>query len=262
MQKQVQDEPADSTAFGFRRVPVDDKQGLVRGVFDSVADSYDVMNDVMSGGLHRVWKSRMIDALYMPKQSARPRRLVDIAGGTGDIAFRACDRAARLGLSLDVQVIDANAEMLRVGRDRARFKQAGQRLDFIVGNAESLPLEDASVDFYTIAFGIRNVTHRDRALAEARRVLRPGGRFVCLEFSHLPSHPLQRAYDAYSFNIIPRLGRLIAGDAQSYQYLVESIRTFPAAPQFQQELEAAGLARCAYQHLTGGIAALHTGWRI
>ena len=265
MQKDRQDNRTDSTnstAFGFRQVPVGDKQGLVRGVFDSVADNYDVMNDVMSVGLHRLWKNRMIDALHLPKQSNRACRMVDIAGGTGDIAFRACDRAARLGLTLNVQVIDANAEMLRVGRDRARFKQAGQKLDFIVGNAESLPLDDASVDFYTIAFGIRNVTHRDRALAEARRVLRPGGRFVCLEFSQLPSRPLQRAYDAYSFNIIPRLGGLVANDADSYQYLVESIRTFPAAPQFKAELQAAGLDRCAYQHLTGGIAALHCGWRI
>ena len=251
---------AETIDFGFREVARADKQGLVRGVFDAVADKYDVMNDVMSGGLHRLWKARMIDALYM-----RPKarlRLVDVAGGTGDIALRAHARAQKLGTALDAYIIDANAEMMRAGRQRQAVQSQGEHMHFTTGIAEQLPLPDASADMLTIAFGIRNVTDRAAALQEAHRVLRPGGRFVCLEFSHMPSAVLQKAYDAYSFNLIPPMGALVAGERAAYQYLVESIRRFPTANAFLGELEAAGFARAEAQLLSGGIAALHMGWRL
>ena len=247
-----------TTDFGFRRVKTDDKQGLVREVFDSVADQYDLMNDLMSGGLHRVWKSRMIDALYLRPNSAM--RLIDVAGGTGDIAFRAGERAARINSQLSAQVIDANTQMVRVGRDRAA--RAKHCVDFLTGTAEALPLADNVADVVSIAFGIRNVTHRDKALAEMHRVLKPGGRFVCLEFSHMPSRTLQAAYDAYSFNVIPPLGQMVTGDKDSYQYLVESIRRFPAATAFAGDIRAAGFQRVRHEMLSGGVAALHMGWKL
>jgi demethylmenaquinone methyltransferase/2-methoxy-6-polyprenyl-1,4-benzoquinol methylase len=261
--KAMDETASDKVDFGFREVARDDKQGLVRGVFDAVADKYDVMNDLMSGGLHRVWKARMIDALHI-----RPRthlQLIDVAGGTGDIALRALARAAKLGSTLDAHIIDANAEMMRAGRARPDIKKAAQkagRFHFTTGIAEALPLPDASADLLTIAFGIRNVTDRAAALAQAHRVLRPGGRFVCLEFSHMPSAMLQKAYDAYSFTLIPPMGGLVAGERAAYQYLVESIRRFPTAEVFLEELRAAGFARAEAQTLSGGIAALHMGWRL
>lgn len=249
--------------FGFRKVARDDKQGLVRGVFDAVADKYDVMNDVMSGGLHRLWKARMIDALYMRPHSKL--QLVDVAGGTGDIALRAHARAQKCGTLLDAHIIDANAEMMKAGRKRQAVQenmQQANNMHFTTGIAEQLPLPDGCADMLTIAFGIRNVTDRAAALKEAHRVLRPGGRFVCLEFSHLPSGVLQKLYDAYSFSIIPPMGALVAGERDAYQYLVESIRRFPTANAFLGEVEAAGFARAEAQLLSGGIAALHMGWRV
>jgi demethylmenaquinone methyltransferase/2-methoxy-6-polyprenyl-1,4-benzoquinol methylase len=249
--------------FGFRQVARDDKQGLVRGVFDAVADKYDVMNDVMSGGLHRLWKARMIDALYMRPHSKL--QLVDVAGGTGDIALRAHARAQKCGTLLDAHIIDANAEMMKAGRKRQAVQenmQQANNMHFTTGIAEQLPLPDGCADMLTIAFGIRNVTDRAAALKEAHRVLRPGGRFVCLEFSHLPSAVLQKLYDAYSFSIIPPMGALVAGERDAYQYLVESIRRFPTANAFLGEVEAAGFARAEAQLLSGGIAALHMGWRV
>ncbi|MBL6641334.1 MAG: class I SAM-dependent methyltransferase [PS1 clade bacterium] len=249
--------------FGFREVARGDKQGLVRGVFDAVADKYDVMNDVMSGGLHRLWKARMIDALYMRPHSKL--QLVDVAGGTGDIALRAHARAQKCGTLLDAHIIDANAEMMKAGRKRQAVQenmQQANNMHFTTGIAEQLPLPDGCADMLTIAFGIRNVTDRAAALKEAHRVLRPGGRFVCLEFSHLPSAVLQKLYDAYSFSIIPPMGALVAGERDAYQYLVESIRRFPTANAFLGEVEAAGFARAEAQLLSGGIAALHMGWRV
>ena len=249
--------------FGFREVARDDKQGLVRGVFDAVADKYDVMNDVMSGGLHRLWKARMIDALYMRPHSKL--QLVDVAGGTGDIALRAHARAQKCGTLLDAHIIDANAEMMKAGRKRQAVQenmQQANNMHFTTGIAEQLPLPDGCADMLTIAFGIRNVTDSAAALKEAHRVLRPGGRFVCLEFSHLPSAVLQKLYDAYSFSIIPPMGALVAGERDAYQYLVESIRRFPTANAFLGEVEAAGFARAEAQLLSGGIAALHMGWRV
>jgi demethylmenaquinone methyltransferase/2-methoxy-6-polyprenyl-1,4-benzoquinol methylase len=254
---------AETIDFGFREVARADKQGLVRGVFDAVADKYDVMNDVMSGGLHRLWKARMIDALYMRPHSKLQR--VDVAGGTGDIALRAHARAQKCGTLLDAHIIDANAEMMKAGRKRQAVQenmQQANNMHFTTGIAEQLPLPDGCADMLTIAFGIRNVTDRAAALKEAHRVLRPGGRFVCLEFSHLPSAVLQKLYDAYSFSIIPPMGALVAGERDAYQYLVESIRRFPTANAFLGEVEAAGFARAEAQLLSGGIAALHMGWRV
>jgi demethylmenaquinone methyltransferase/2-methoxy-6-polyprenyl-1,4-benzoquinol methylase len=250
-----------TTSFGFQTVNEEDKQGLVRGVFDAVADKYDIMNDLMSAGLHRLWKQRLVDSLHIRPHADGVLRLIDMAGGTGDIAFRACQRADKLSSQISVQVVDANEQMVGVGAKRGRDNGFGQ-VDFITGTAEALPVADQSADYVTIAFGIRNVTHRDRALAEAYRVLKPGGRFVCLEFSHMPLKLAQKFYDAYSFNVIPPMGKAITGDASAYQYLIESIRQFPKAEAFLEEVAAAGFARCQFQRLNGGIAALHSGWRI
>jgi demethylmenaquinone methyltransferase/2-methoxy-6-polyprenyl-1,4-benzoquinol methylase len=250
-----------TTSFGFQTVNEEDKQGLVRGVFDAVADKYDIMNDLMSAGLHRLWKQRLVDSLHIRPHADGVLRLIDMAGGTGDIAFRACQRADKLSSQISVQVVDANEQMVGVGAKRGRDNGFGQ-VDFITGTAEALPVADQSADYVTIAFGIRNVTHRDRALAESYRVLKPGGRFVCLEFSHMPLKLAQKFYDAYSFNVIPPMGKAITGDASAYQYLIESIRQFPKAEAFMEEVAAAGFARCQFQRLNGGIAALHSGWRI
>lgn len=251
-----------SASFGFREVSRAEKSALVRGVFTSVATRYDVMNDAMSGGVHRLWKSAMIDWL-------KPRpgmRLLDVAGGTGDIAFRILDSAnkalAEGKTPAAVTVCDINEAMLSVGRDRAVDAGRLDNLDWIVGNAEALPFDTARYDAYTIAFGIRNVTDIPAALREARRVLKPGGRFLCLEFSNVEIRPLEALYDFYSFNIVPQLGRMIAGDADSYRYLVESIRRFPDRETFKGMIEDAGFGRVSCRALSGGIVALHSGWRI
>ena len=247
-------------SFGARDVRADEKEGLVRGVFDSVATSYDAMNDLMSAGVHRAWKRTLIDRLNpQPGQ-----HLLDVAGGTGDVALgfvrRAGTREARGREAASAVVCDINHAMMAAGRDRADAD--GARVARVCGDAEALPFPDASFDAYTIAFGIRNVTRRDRALAEARRVLRRGGRFACLEFSKPVTGGLARAYDAYSNAVIPRLGRWAAGDEESYRYLVESIRRFPTQDAFALEVEDAGFARVAVENLTGGVAALHMGWRL
>jgi len=246
---------ASETSFGFSRVAEGDKQGLVNEVFAKVASRYDLMNDLMSGGLHRLWKSELLNALAPPK-SATPFALLDVAGGTGDIAFRFLEQA---GAGCSAVICDISAEMLAAGRARAGGKGA---LRFVQGNAEALPFPSASFDAYTIAFGIRNVTHIEAALIEAFRVLKPGGRFLCLEFSSVEMPLLDRLYDAYSFNAIPRLGALVAGDAEAYRYLVESIRRFPDQESFMRLIEDAGFERVRYRNLTGGIAAIHSGWRL
>ena len=255
-QKHDSDAPAgpESRWFGERAVQPDEKTDLVRGVFSSVAGRYDLMNDLMSGGIHRIWKSQFIAAI-------RPRpgeRLLDVAGGTGDISMKFL---AAAGQGASATICDLTEDMVRVGRDRAIDRGRVAGLDFMVGNAETLPVADASVDVYTIAFGLRNVTRIDPALAEARRVLKPGGRFFCLEFSRVVLPVLRRIYDAYSYAAIPRLGALVAGDRDSYQYLVESIRKFPEQPALAQRMTEAGLSRASWRNLTGGIAAIHTGWR-
>jgi len=247
-----------STSFGFKTVEEDKRQGLVNEVFSSVAENYDLMNDLMSGGMHRVWKSAFINWLAPPKTS-RDYHHLDVAGGTGDIAFRLLE--ASRGGTRSV-ICDISGEMLRVGEKRARERALRDRLTFVQGNAEALPFPDNSFDAYTIAFGIRNVTHIDQALREARRVLKRGGRFMCLEFSKVEVPMLDKVYDLFSFNVIPHLGKLTAGDRASYQYLVESIRKFPPQEEFVAMIEEAGFEQVKYRNLSGGIAAMHSGWKL
>ncbi|HEX4293373.1 MAG TPA: bifunctional demethylmenaquinone methyltransferase/2-methoxy-6-polyprenyl-1,4-benzoquinol methylase UbiE [Rhizomicrobium sp.] len=250
---------ADSStaSFGYRDVPEAEKEGLVREVFSSVARRYDLMNDLMSGGVHRLWKAAMVEWL-----DPRPgRRMLDVAGGTGDIAFRIAQMARSRGGEAEIVVCDINADMLGEGVRRAREKGEGA-VSWVCGDAEKLPVPDASMDAYTIAFGIRNVTHIQTALEEARRVLKPGGRFLCLEFSRVEAPVLDAIYDAYSMNILPRLGQMVAGDTEAYRYLAESIRRFPPQREFARMIEKAGLSRVKVRNLTGGIAAMHSAWRI
>ncbi|MFC4175521.1 bifunctional demethylmenaquinone methyltransferase/2-methoxy-6-polyprenyl-1,4-benzoquinol methylase UbiE [Microvirga sp. GCM10011540] len=246
----------EKTHFGFQSVPLTEKQGRVNEVFHSVAGRYDLMNDLMSAGLHRLWKNTLVTTLRPPKD--RPFRHLDVAGGTGDVAFRILDAG---GPQTHVTVLDINGEMLKVGRERAGHRYEG-RIDFVEANAEELPLESKAYDAYTIAFGIRNVPRIDAALREAHRVLKPGGRFLCLEFSKVDVPGLDRIYDAYSFNVIPRLGQAVTGDAESYQYLVESIRRFPAPGAFARMIEEAGFKRVTHRPLTAGVVAIHSGWKI
>jgi len=255
--------PETATAhFGDREVPADEKAGLVRGVFESVAGRYDLMNDLMSGGVHRLWKATLLDWLNL-----RPGQdLVDVAGGTGDIAFGVLDRLGPAE-SGAIVVCDLTPDMLRVGRDRAvdrglLGRQVPGGLYWVCGDAQGLPLGDRSMDAYTIAFGLRNVTRIETALAEARRVLKPGGRFLCLEFSHVVVPLLSELYDLYSFRVLPALGQAIAGDREAYRYLVESIRRFPAQDELAAMMSAAGFDQVRYRNLSGGIAALHSGWRL
>jgi demethylmenaquinone methyltransferase/2-methoxy-6-polyprenyl-1,4-benzoquinol methylase len=245
----------DTTHFGFESVPLRDKQGRVNEVFRSVARRYDLMNDLMSAGLHRAWKDALVASLRLPK--SRPFRHLDVAGGTGDVAFRVLDAAP----GTRVTVLDINGAMLAVGRERAGRRHEG-RIDFVEANAEALPLPERSFDGYSIAFGIRNVPRLETALAEAFRVLGPGGRFACLEFSAVDVPGFDALYEAYSFNVIPRLGRLVAGDEDSYRYLVESIRRFPRPAAFSRMIEAAGFRRVEHRLMTGGVVALHAGWKI
>jgi demethylmenaquinone methyltransferase/2-methoxy-6-polyprenyl-1,4-benzoquinol methylase len=277
-----------NTHFGFQQVPLEDKQALVDDVFRSVASRYDLMNDLMSGGLHRAWKDALVTAVNPPpkgrlgrldepkgrpgrldepkgrpsrlnEKDERPFHLLDLAGGTGDIAFRVLGAG---GAGTRATVIDINAEMLAVGRARAAERGFAGAIAFVEGNAEALPFPDRSCDAIIIAFGIRNVPRIAVALAEAHRVLRLGGRFLCLEFSTVDVPGLDALYDLYSFNVIPALGRAVAGDAEAYRYLVESIRRFPRPDAFAEMMRAAGFARVSFQRMTGGIVALHSGWRL
>ena len=270
----------DSTHFGFENVGIHEKEGRVRAVFENVADSYDVMNDLMSGGLHRVWKDYLLDVSAVESMARAVRehegaelRILDVAGGTGDVAFRFIDAAGCPERSkssgedpVSVTVCDINPEMLRVGKKRAQERFGSALLDvtkalsFVEGNAQSLDFPDNSFDLYTIAFGLRNVTDVDMALREARRVLKPGGRFMCLEFSQVPDPILRQIYDTYSFNVIPAIGELVAKDRPSYQYLVESIRKFSNQDELVARMERAGFQLAKYTNLTGGIVALHEGW--
>jgi len=247
-----------NTHFGFRTVGLDDKQAMVDEVFDKVAPRYDLMNDLMSGGLHRVWKDILATAVNPPRNE-RPFAVLDVAGGTGDVAFRIAEAG---GSGTRVTVCDINEEMLDVGRERAGQRGLDDSVIFTAGNAESLPFPDRSFDACSIAFGIRNVPRIDVALAEFYRVLRHGGRFVCLEFSTVDVPWLDALYDFYSFNVIPALGRTVAGDAGAYRYLVESIRRFPKPKPFADMISAAGFRRVSFRMLTGGVVALHSGWRL
>lgn len=250
----MSDDSGRTTHFGFQTVAEEDKAGKVHGVFTNVASKYDVMNDVMSVGIHRVWKDAMMDWLA-PRDG---QRLLDVAGGTGDVSFRFLKRAP----GARATVLDMTESMLIEGQKRAEAESMAEKLDWIVGDAMALPFEDNVFDVYTISFGIRNVTRIPDALSEAYRVLKPGGRLMVLEFSQLPNEGLQKLYDLYSFNVIPKMGKLIANDADSYQYLVESIRKFPDQELFASMIREAGFDMVKYRNLSMGIAALHSGWKI
>ena len=250
----MQDTAEQTTHFGFETVPEVEKAGKVQNVFTSVASKYDIMNDVMSVGIHRIWKEAMMDWL-----APRPgQKLLDVAGGTGDISFKFLKRSG----SGHATVLDITENMLIEGRKRAETNQILDSLDWIVGDAMSLPFADNSFDVYTISFGIRNVTQPQEALNEAFRILRPGGRLMVLEFSQIPVPLAQKAYDLYSFNVIPTMGKLITNDRSSYQYLVESIRKFPDQETFLSMVQHAGFKNTSYRNLSLGIAALHSGWKV
>ena len=244
-----------TTHFGFQTVAEDQKASLVQGVFSSVASRYDIMNDLMSGGIHRLWKDAMMDWL-----APRPgQQLLDVAGGTGDVAFRFLRRA---GATAQATVLDLTEPMLIEGQKRAEAANMAGQLDWVVGDAMALPFPPAGFDVYTISFGIRNVTRIEDALSEAFRVLRPGGRLMVLEFSQIPNDLMQKVYDLYSFNIIPMMGQVVTGDRDSYQYLVESIRRFPDQDRFAEMIRSAGFEQVRYRNLSMGIAALHSGWKL
>ncbi|MGJ4858041.1 bifunctional demethylmenaquinone methyltransferase/2-methoxy-6-polyprenyl-1,4-benzoquinol methylase UbiE [Labrys sp. La1] len=245
------------THFGFSTVRLEEKQGMVDDVFHKVAGRYDLMNDLMSGGLHRLWKNDLVNMLNPPRQ--RPFRHLDVAGGTGDVAFRIVKAG---GPDTHVTVLDINGSMLEVGRQRGEERGLAGQLDFVEANAEELPFETGSFDGYTIAFGIRNVPRIDKALAEAYRVLKRGGRFLCLEFSTVDMPGLDKIYDLYSFNLIPPIGRMVTGDAEPYRYLVESIRNFPKPSAFSAMIREAGFAQVSHRSHTGNIVAIHSGWKL
>lgn len=253
-QKDNHDSGADKTvSFGFTEVASEEKQGLVQGVFESVAGNYDLMNDLMSAGIHRLWKNTLIDMLKPQPHM----RLLDVAGGTGDIAFKFLEAGGG-----HVTVCDLTEGMVRVGRDRAIDRNILSGVEWSVGDAQRLPLPDKSVDAYTIAFGLRNVTDPQMALEEAFRVLKPGGRFMCLEFSHVVLPVFDKIYDAYSFHLLPHIGGIVARDKDSYVYLVESIRRFPPQEKLEAMMREAGFEQVSHRNLSGGIAAIHSGWRI
>ena len=249
---------SDNTHFGYERIPLADKQARVDGVFGSVASRYDLMNDLMSGGLHRAWKDALVTAVNPPK-SDRAFRLLDLAGGTGDVALRVVQAG---GAGTHATVCDINEEMLAVGRERIAAGRHRNAFDFAHGNAEALPFADKSFDAITIAFGIRNVPRVEVALAECLRVLKTGGRFSCLEFSAVDVPGLDVLYELYSFNVIPAVGQVVTGDRAAYQYLVESIRKFPRPRDFARMVETAGFRRVSFKPLTGGVVAIHSGWRL
>ncbi len=252
----------DTTHFGFQTVETEAKAGLVRNVFDAVADHYDVMNDLMSLGIHRLWKGAMIDVL-----NPRPgMTFLDVAGGTGDIAFRIHermqDKASGAPHDTRIMIADINTEMLRVGRDRAEKRGIAKDLEWMCLDAQHLPIPDKSVDAYTIAFGLRNVTDIALAMREAYRVLKPGGRFLCLEFSRVVLPVLDKAYDAYSFNVLPLMGKVVAKNPEAYQYLAESIRQFPPQQELAAMMREIGFHNVTVRNFSGGIAALHSGWKV
>ena len=248
----------DQTHFGDQTVSLEDKQGLVDDVFHSVARRYDLMNDLMSGGLHRAWKDALVTAVNPPR-SGKDFALLDLAGGTGDVAFRVVEAG---GAGTHVTVCDINADMLAVGAERAIERGLDVAVMFEQGNAEALPYPDRRFDCVTIAFGIRNVPRIERALAEAYRVLKIGGRFLCLEFSSVDIPGVDALYELYSFRVIPAIGRAVTGDREAYQYLVESIRKFPKPPAFARMIEAAGFRRVSFTPMTAGVVALHSGWKL
>jgi demethylmenaquinone methyltransferase/2-methoxy-6-polyprenyl-1,4-benzoquinol methylase len=257
LDEMMPEDSVEDTHFGFSTVPLPDKQRRVDDVFHKVAARYDLMNDLMSAGLHRLWKDLFAAAVHPSK--TRPFRHLDVAGGTGDVGFRIAKAG---GPKTQVTLLDINPDMLAVGRQRAVKKGLAEKLTFIEANAESLPFPDNEFDAYTIAFGIRNVPRIEQALKEAYRVLRRGGHFLCLEFSQVDIASLDRVYEAYSFHAIPAIGKLVTGDGEAYRYLVESIRRFPTAEDFRALIEGAGFARTTFTKLSGGVVAIHSGWKL
>lgn len=244
--------------FGFKQVEEGAKSGLVKGVFNSVASKYDIMNDLMSGGMHRLWKKEMLNQL-------KPRngfRLLDLAAGSGDISFGFAKYAKNNDIDVSCATSDINDQMLKVAKQRYVDENIGGNIEFHIVDAENIPFPDNIFDYVSIAFGIRNVTNIPKALKEIFRVLKPGGKFVCLEFSNIDNEYLRKIYEAYSFNVIPKIGGLVAGDKDSYQYLVESIKLFPKADDFRGMITTAGFARANYKKLTAGVVAIHTGFKI
>ena len=247
------------THFGFKQVDESQKSSLVKAVFSSVASKYDIMNDFMSAGMHRLWKDKMVKEIkFIPNQSYKT---IDVAGGTGDIAFRILKKAKEQNANIEIEVADINAQMLSVGKERAEDKNLFSHLNFNCCDGEKLPYADNYFDYYTIAFGIRNFTNIQNGLNEAFRVLKTGGKFICLEFSQVNNLPLAKIYDLYSFHAIPKIGKLVAGDEDSYQYLVESIRKFPNQENFKKMIEKAGFKNVAYTSLNFGVVSVHTGWK-
>lgn len=248
-----------ATSYGFQSVDEGEKQPLVNDVFHKVASRYDVMNDFMSAGMHRVWKHAMVSALAPPSSDTRKWQCLDVAGGTGDIAFRIVEASRG---NANATVFDINSSMLEVGAERAKKRGLENSVTFVEGNAEELPFEKNSFDAYTIAFGIRNVPDIKKALREAWRVLKPGGRFLCLEFSEVDIPVLDKIYDQWSINVIPKIGQMVTGDGEPYQYLVESVRKFPNQQLFASMISETGFEKVTFQNYTGGVAALHSGWKI
>jgi demethylmenaquinone methyltransferase / 2-methoxy-6-polyprenyl-1,4-benzoquinol methylase len=255
--ERARDREGMESSFGFSPVGAGEKQDRVNDVFHKVAKRYDIMNDLMSAGMHRLWKDAFVDWLSPSKRTGW--RALDVAGGTGDIAFRIVEASDK---QAHVTVLDINGSMLDVGRERALKRGLADNLEFVEANAEELPFEDGAFDAYTVAFGIRNVPRIDAALLEAFRVLKPGGRFMCLEFSDVDLPGLDRVYDQWSFNAIPRIGKAVTGDEESYRYLVESIRKFPNQANFAAMIEKAGFERVSFRNYSGGIVAVHSGWKL
>lgn len=246
------------TNFGFKEVQYEEKQKLVHDVFESVANKYDIMNDLMSFGLHRLWKKHMLSLINISEGS----HLLDLAAGSGDISFAFLNKATKKNKDAKCTITDINEYMLDVAKDRIVDEGVKGDINFKIVNAENIPFPDNNFDFCTIAFGIRNVTNIPKALKEIYRTLKPGGKFICLEFSHLDNKIMQKIYDEYSFRAIPKIGKMVTGDKDSYQYLVESIRKFPSAENFKSMLEEAGFTNASFEKLTHGVVAIHTGWKI
>lgn len=251
---------SDKTNFGFKKVDKEKKANLVGEVFSSVAKKYDLMNDLMSAGSHRIWKNKMVNEIEFKNQN-KNYQIIDVAGGTGDIAFRIAKKAKSKQISTNIEIVDINQNMLDVGKNRAIDSNLFNNLNFTRCDAENLVFNDNSFDFYTIAFGIRNFTNIDKGLQEAFRTLKKGGKFICLEFSKVDHKLLSKIYDFYSFNIIPKIGELVSNDGDSYQYLVESIRNFPDQEKFKKMIEEAGFKNVSYQNLTFGTVSIHIGYK-
>jgi len=252
----------ENTDFGFKKVSKEEKSNLVKEVFDNVASKYDVMNDLMSGGLHRIWKDKMVKNIDFIHGNNQIYKILDVAGGTGDIAFRLLKKAREKNAKAQITISDINSQMLEVGKSRAIDNNFFGDLKFQQADGENLPFADNEFDYYTIAFGIRNFTNIDKGLSEAFRILKPGGKFICLEFSQVNNLILSKIYDLYSFNIIPKIGKLVANDEASYQYLVESIRKFPNQEKFKKMILESGFQNVSYQNLSFGSVAIHIGCKI